>query len=183
MSGHIDVDIPSVRVGRVGTSLNEFEIYLRNHGLFTTRVMKPGWSNVRPLWIYCNVARSASLQGRLQFGATKHKSVNESPHMWVRGRRPYIQAGKDLLHSFINNKLNDRQFYLCRRAVEPFCGSTYGNGCLDFEVGDLIAQLPPPGGAQTWAYGLHIASGERGWYPPTFTPQPAYNSQTAGFWK
>ena len=55
-------------------------------------------------------------------------------------------------------------------ALAPFAGEDYGDEYLTFGVRDLILpRLTPPGiNPDGWGYGLHVASGSYGWYPPHF---------------
>ena len=199
--GHADVNIPAELLHSVGALLDEFDKYLQQKGYESSRGQKQWGRHVTPWWLYLTLSNKAVRRSRLQFGETRHASVNPAPHMWVRGSADFIATGKHLLRCFIATKAarmpaltqmptvlqklapGRREHPSASRgvAMHSFSGHDYGDEYLTFTAGDVVDLLPVPAGvrAEGWAYGALVNARCEGWSPPTYVRPLAANQAAA----
>ena len=138
------------------------------------RVQGAGGGHVTSWWIYAQLSPAAVSSSVVVFGETDHAEVNAAPHLWIRGKEKWIGDGFKLLHDFVTAERRAAEFPPPQRPPPPlrslarFDGQEYGPEYLTFEAGvDVIPALPPVD-AEGWEFGVVVATGARGWYPPQF---------------
>ena len=179
MSGQRDVDIPPCLRPRLGSLLAGFEAFLHGRVIAQWRVDKEPGGHVTSWWIYCQLSSAAPSSSVVVFGETDFAEVNATPHLWVRGKAKWIDAGYKLLVEYMaaervvaelppKPKRPPPPPTLSTRA--PFLGGEYGEEYLSFEANMEILPAAAPVGveAEGWHFGILVSSGAKGWYPPTF---------------
>jgi hypothetical protein len=185
---HIDVDIPAALRPLQKTLLASFKDFVieKQVGHYWTEE-KQGTGHLTPWWLYLTLSADAPRASQVQFGATVHAAVNTVPHLWVRGSRgkpngrTWITEGHALLQSFVAGMLRppapsrppprgmlaDGVDEVILTARGEFDGTAYGEDYLNFQKFDMLLRLAVPAGVdpEGWSFGLHCASGQRGWFP------------------
>ena len=102
----VDVNIPAELQPRVGTLLDAFRLFLIEHRSGSVRTaLKTGSGHVTPWWIYLQISTEAPSRSVVQYGETTFQGVNPVPHLWVRGKRGWIDDGAALLRAFMQRML------------------------------------------------------------------------------
>ena len=179
--GQYDVDVPANLLGAVGTLLSGFRVFLATKGYKSEVVAKEPGNHATPWWLYAGMVRG-TMMGKVQYGETKHASVNATPHMYVRARRQLTDNALCLLHEYIDEAgaagAPAALLWVPPPPARPpprfvakahFDGTAYGPDYLCLEKGDEIVPCQHPVGVapEGWFFG-ESPRGGRGWYPPTF---------------
>ena len=56
-----------------------------------------------PWWIYATLSDLAPSTSVVVFGETAHAEVNPVPHLWIRGKKQWIDEGFSLLRAFMKS--------------------------------------------------------------------------------
>jgi hypothetical protein len=103
---HMDVDIPAILHPLLSTLLADFEVFLNEQQQGPCwRVAKPPGGHITPWWIYLRLSTEAPVSSVVKFGETIFAEVNPVPHLWVRGKARWIDAGFQLLTDFVARTL------------------------------------------------------------------------------
>ena len=176
MNGQRDVDVPRCLRHRLGSLLACFEKHLQGRVVKQWRVYKEPGGHVTSWWIYAQLSPAAVSSSVVVFGETDHAEVNAVPHLWIRGKEKWIGDGFKLLRDFVSAERRAAELPPPPpqrpppplRSLARFDGREYGPEYLTFEAGvDVIPALPPVD-AEGWEFGVVVATGARGWYPPQF---------------
>ena len=102
-NGQRDVNVPLCLRGRLGSLLASLQQFLQDRGIEQKRVPKEPGGHVTDWWIYATLSGLAPSSSVVVFGETEHLDVNPVPHLWVRGKKKWIDMGFSLLSAFMKN--------------------------------------------------------------------------------